>query len=506
MRSDQAMTPLTCITGATIVTLVDGSSPLSGTDLWIADGRIAALLPAGSPPPINGPVETISVSNALVLPGFVNAHSHSASAILRGTNPGLPVDLYCLEATSRGPPRTARQVRLCVLLQAVEMLKCGITSVVDHFRNGAVPSLEAIDEVFGAYTESGMRVALAPMFDDKLYIDSLPFARSQWPNAARAQWEGLSPPKAEDYFAVMEEAVSHWRGHDRFRLLLGIEAPPRGTVHELELAGDFIARHGIGLHTHLLESKTQAQLANAYGGSLVAYLDRFGLIGPTTSLAHFVWCNARDVEVSAERRVNVVHNPVSNLLFGSGLQPTARLLAAGINVTLGSDGAGGNHINLFEQAKFAMLLSRISEPDYQRWIGPVQALQMAARNGGALMAAVMGELDGMGVIRVGARADLMIIDMASQAYCPLGDIFSHLVMYETGAGVNTVIVGGRTVVRHGRCTWIDEAALLDEASQMARHSNSQQTTRASDQRTHVYPLLLDALRRSLDIDRFAHLD
>ena len=495
------MTSLLCITGATIVTLADDGPPLKHTDLWVADGRIAALLPAGSPQPVDGPVETIAVSNALVLPGFVNAHSHSASALLRGTNPGLPVDLYCLETALRSAPKTTGQIRICVLLQAVEMLKRGITTVVDHFRHGAVPSLEAIAEVFSAYSESGMRVALAPMFDDKPYVDSLPFARSRLPGAAQAQWLRVSSPRADDYFAVMEDAVAHWRSNDRFSLLLGIEAPPRGTVRQLELAGDFVARHGVGLHTHLLESKTQALLADAYGGSLVAYLDRFGLIGPKSSLAHFVWCNTRDVELSAERRVNIVHNPVSNLLFGSGLQPTARLIASGINVALGSDGAGGNHISLFEQAKFAMLLSRISEPDYERWIGPAQALQMAARNGGA----AIGEPGNIGVIRVGAHADLMIIDMSSQTYCPLGDIFTHLVMYENGTGVDTVMVGGRVVVRHGRCTWIDEAALLAEAREMAGSAIPRRLDQ-DDQRALVYPLILEALQRPLDIDRFAHLD
>src|SRR5438552_17173146 len=100
------MKPLLRITGAKIVTLDDDAPDLlDETDLWIADGRIAALLPTGSPPPAAGAVETLALSNALVLPGLVNAHTHSASALLRGTNPGLPVDLYCLEATARRTPR-----------------------------------------------------------------------------------------------------------------------------------------------------------------------------------------------------------------------------------------------------------------------------------------------------------------------------------------------------------------------------------------------------------------
>ena len=386
------MTSLLRITGAKVVTLEGEAGLIDDTDIWIAGGRIAALLPAGSPAPLPGPVETLAYSQALVMPGLVNAHTHSASALLRGTNPGLPVDLYCLEAAVRRTPKHMDEVRICVLLQAVEMQKRGITSVVDHFRHGGLPNIEAIAAAFSAYEQSGMRAALAPMFEDKLYIDALPMSRAQLPPPTRRLWETMRPPAADDYFRIMEDVVAEWGNRDRFQVLLGIEGAPRGTQRQFELAGEFAARHGIGIHSHMLEAKTQAMKADLdCNGSVVEYLDRFGLVGPKHSFAHFIWCNDRDIELSAERNVNIVHNPVSNLLFGSGLLPAARLMEAGVNVALGSDGAGGNQINLFEQAKYAMLLSRISQIDSSRWITPRQALQMATRNG----AAVLGDPDAM---------------------------------------------------------------------------------------------------------------
>src|SRR5205823_2577947 len=155
-----------------------------------------------------------------------------------------------------------------------------------------------------------------------------------------------------------------WHGRGRSRVLLGVDGPQRCTQSLLEMTGDFAAKHGLGLHTHLLEAKTQALMAPAEsGGSFVAYLDRFGLIGPKSSLAHFVWCSERDIELAAERGVTIVHNPVSNLLLGSGLQPTARLLEAGIPVALGSDSGSCTGLGLFEQAKLTLLLSRISQTD-----------------------------------------------------------------------------------------------------------------------------------------------
>jgi cytosine/adenosine deaminase-related metal-dependent hydrolase len=241
-----------------------------------------------------------------------------------------------------------------------------------------------------------------------------------------------------------------------------------------------------------------------YHGSFVAYLDHFGLIGPKSSLAHFVWCTDRDIELAAERRANVVNNPVSNLLLGSGLQPTARLLEAGINVGLGSDGGSGNAVSLLEQAKFSMLLSRISQPDCDRWITAAQALRMATVGG----AGVLGEPGTLGVIEVGARADIAIIDLDSRAYRPLGDMWNHLVMYESGSAVDTVIVGGKVVVKSGRCTSIDEEEVYAHANELAAQdgvANAQYLRECHAERRAFQPLILEALQRNTEIDRFAHL-
>jgi guanine deaminase len=474
-------------------------------DLFVADGRIAAIVPTGSPPPITGPYETYSFENALILPGLVNSHSHSSSALLRGTSPGAPLDLFVMEAMSRHSRRTLEQVRVSTLLHAIEMIKHGITGVVDHFRFGAVPSVAAISTAFQAYDDIGMRAAVAPMYEDKSYIDSLPIKQERLPPAVRERWRNMKPPSPESYFAVMEEIAASWRGRERLQPMLGVDGPQRCTPHLLEMAADFSARHGIGLHTHLLEAKTQALMAPAeFNGSFVAYLDHFGLIGPKSSLAHFVWCTDRDIEVAAERRVNVVNNPVSNLLLGSGLQPTWRLLEAGVTVGLGSDGCSGNAISILEQAKFSMLLSRISQPDCDRWITAPQALRMATAGGGA----VLGEPEVLGTIKVGAHADIAVYNMSDRMHCPLGDIWNHLVMYERGQAVDTVFVAGEMVVHKGRCTRLNEDDVYAAADAFATrdHSqNAQQLAQMHSERSVFQPLILEVLQQDTTIDRFARL-
>src|SRR5271168_3803602 len=185
---DRRMKPKLRITGARIAPLGSVDDVLDGMDLWIDDGRIAAIAPTGAAAPFDGPYKTYAFENALVLPGLVNSHSHSASALLRGTSPGAPLDLYVMEAMSRRTRRTMRQVRVSVLLHAIEMLKRGITGVIDHFRSGAVPSIEAVSTVLQAYDDIGMRAVVAPMFEDKRYIDSLPIDQNRLPPALQDRW------------------------------------------------------------------------------------------------------------------------------------------------------------------------------------------------------------------------------------------------------------------------------------------------------------------------------
>jgi cytosine/adenosine deaminase-related metal-dependent hydrolase len=493
------------ITGIKIATLDGSADILTGMDLWIADGRIAAILPAGSPPPAAGPVETLTFKNALVIPGLVNSHTHSYSSLGRGTVAGAPLDLFVMDAAARRAKRTMRHLQVGVMMQAVEMLKRGVTGVVDHFRYGAVPTVESIGAAFTGFTEAGMRAAVAPMFEDKIYLDSLPIDRTRLPKEVQARWAAMKPPSPADYFAMMEDVVAQWHGKGRMKVLLGVDGPQRCTRELLEQTGKFAARHSIGLHTHLLEAKTQALMAPAdCNGSFVSYLDRFGLIGPKSSLAHFVWCTDLDIELAAERGVNVVHNPVSNLTLGSGIQPAARLLEAGVNVALGSDGSSSTTANIFEAAKFASLLSRISQPDCDRWITAPQAMKMAATNG----AGVLDEKGSLGVIKPGAHADIAILDLDHPTFRPLGDIWNHLVLYDSGAAVDTVLVGGDVVVRQGRCTRVNEADLMAEADEFARYdeaANAEFFAVVKAERPAFQPLIVEALQRPAPVDRFAHL-
>ena len=279
-----------------------GATPGPLIDLWIAGADLAAIIPAGTAPVAAG-VQTLDAASCLAVPGLVNAHTHWYTALLADTVPGAPLDLFVLEAMARLAPRSPRMVYVSALVHGLLLLKRGVTGLVDHVRHGVLPSVEALGACVRAYRDLGLRATV------------------------RARWAGMRKPPPQTYFALMD-AVLHWRGHSgRLDVMLGADGPQRCSPRLLELTGRYAEQHALGLHTHLLGGKTQLMMAR--GSSWVQVLDRHGLVNPRSSLAHFVWCTPRDCALVADRGANVVHNPMSNLHLGSGLQPPRRLLDRG---------------------------------------------------------------------------------------------------------------------------------------------------------------------------------
>ncbi len=183
-------------------------------------------------------------------------------------------------------------------------------------------------------------------FKDRVYVESVPINARELRASVRARWAGMRKPPPQTYFALMD-AVLHWRGHScRLDVMLGADGPQRCSSRLLELTGRYAEQHALGLHTHLLGGKTQLMMAR--GSSWVQVLDRHGLVNPRSSLAHFVWCTPRDCALVADRGANVVHNPMSNLHLGSGLQPPRRLLDRGVNVALGTYSESGHDDSLLD--------------------------------------------------------------------------------------------------------------------------------------------------------------
>lgn len=420
-------------------------------DVTVAGGRIAAIEPAGTSAPPAG-VETIDGRGLLAMPGLVNAHTHSPENPLRGLADGLALEPWLAHLMGDCGGYDAEDHYWCAMATAVEGLRCGTTSILDHLWM-TPPTAEAIDGAMRAYRDVGVRAGVAPLLDDVDWY--LALAERHGIDVGHHSLLPLPPfLDAADLIAMTDAAMGRWHGaaDGRLRVIAG----PGGiqwASDELMTGLAGVARaHGTTLQIHLLETALQdAACRLRYGHSGVRALDELGVLGPDVSLAHSVWIDADDIGLIADRGAIVAHNPAANLRLRSGRAPIPALLAAGVDVAVGTDGAASSDD---QSTWLAMRLAALVHREPDQWVTAAQALTMATTSG----ARALGVAD-LGTLAVGQLADIALLDRASTGLAGAYELEPALVLSETGAGVRHVVVGGNVVLRDRRCTTIDEDAV-----------------------------------------------
>ena len=429
-------------------TLISVADSYVTTDVQVIDGKITAITPnleiIGTE--ING-------ENKLLLPGFFNAHTHSSEMWQRGVIPPLPLELWLAHLYDFTPLNT-EQVYLSALGTAVETLLSGGTSVVDHLVLIPGEELETIATAVRAYQEVGIRAFIAPLIQDESLSMGIPNGELQ------ANHEPYFRSSGET-LAIMETAVKQFHQPE---VGINILVAPTG----IQLCSDDLFTGCISLsnkydlcrHTHLLETKAQENLAKEkYGCTAVAHLQRLGFLNSCTTLAHCVWLKESDINILAQTQSTVVHNPLSNLRLGSGIAPIIKYIQAGVNVTFGCDGASSNDSqDLLEAIKIGSILHNLTEPDYQYWITPRQAVKMASL-GGAKGLNVEEEL---GSLTVGKKADLVLYDLNNLSLLPRTDPIGLLVLGRPVNVVNSAWVNGKQIISNGKITTINIDELRQE--------------------------------------------
>ncbi len=496
---------LTAIRGATVLPFDGSDRVIENGEVWFQDGEIRAVCDVGgfdAPPGAN--VTTVDAAGRIVMPGLINAHSHSYTALLKGTVDAVPLDLYMIRAIVGGSDRTPREVFVSAQVDCITLLKSGVTSVIDHYSERPQTTAEGLEAVAAGYREAGLRARIAPMFADLPYLDTVPIDAGVLPDDLRAFYEGMSPPDAGAYFATIDAALSTLdTGSGRIGLLLGVDGPQRCSDALIEMTADAKKRTGLGLHTHMLEAKTQAAMRQA-GEGFVGKLARLGIVDEKSSFAHFVWSADDDIAAAREAGLTVIHPAPSNMMLGSGVCPMLRLVETGIPVAFGSDGTNCSPAGLLETIRVAAYLSRLTEPDPDKWIDAPGMLALSMQGG----ARAMGEPGRIGTLAPGARADILVIDTRSHWHMPMGDPWRHVLFYEQGAGTEHVWVDGRQVVRDGEVLTIDEDTILAEATEIAARYAERLGGREDFIARHHAPfrdMLLDAHARDIGIERLIRL-
>ena len=430
-------------------------------DLRINGDRIISV--EDSSGEAGGAGEVIDGTGLLAIPGLVNAHSHSPENCLRGIGEGLKLEPWLLNMFGASGLFDAESHYLNAMAGAVEMLKLGVTSVVDHLWM-TPPSIDSVEGAMKAYEEVGIRASVAPLMNDCDFTGELAdhIGFDLGPALMSEQVRFLP---ADELLAMFDEAVSRWHGSadGRIRILAGPGGVQWCTDELLGGLAESAKAAGTGLHVHLLETSLQRQVCeHRYGGSSVKALQDLGVLWEGASLPHSVWIDADEIELIARSGATVVHNPAANLRLGSGRCPVGPLLEARASVALGTDGsASSDNQNSWEMIKLATLIHN----DGDRWVSGADALTMATRAGARVVRPDGGAVP-LGVLEEGAIADIALLDRSDDGLAGVQILEPGLALSESGRSVRHVVVGGRVVVRDGRCLTVDEkslnAALMEE--------------------------------------------
>ncbi|WP_414544948.1 amidohydrolase [Nostoc sp. CCY0012] len=428
--------------------LIADEDAYTTVNVQVADNQIVAIAPN-----LDVIGTAVDGTNKLLLPGFINAHTHSSEMWQRGIMSIFPLELWLAELYDFAP-LDLEKVYLSALGTAVETLLSGGTSVVDHLVLIPGQELATIATAVRAYKEVGIRAFIAPLIQDESLTAGIPSGES-------AQNHEPYFRSTADTLEIMEEAIKQFHRPDEGVNML---VAPTG----IQLCTDALFtgcielsdRYHICRHSHLLETKAQEKLAQEkYGCTAVEHLQRIGYLSDRTSLAHCVWLNDHDIAILAQTQSTVVHNPLSNLRLGSGIAPILKYRQAGVNVTFGCDGASSNDSqDLLEAIKIGSILHNITDLDYQHWITPRQSVEMASLGG----AKGLNVADQLGSLTVGKKADLVMYDLTNLSLLPRTDPIGLLVLGRPTNVVANVWMNGKQIVADGQVTTINVDQLRQE--------------------------------------------
>ena len=389
-------------------------------------------------PDANG-ADVIDAKGNLLIPGFYNAHCHAAMTLFRGYGEDLPLQRWLDEKILPAEDRlNYENVTVATKLATAEMLKGGIVSFSDMYMFQ--------DAVAETVLETGMKANLS-----RALVSFSPDA-----NIAN-----------DDRFAQAKLLVENYQNCDdeRIKVDFSLHAEYTNLPHYIAQVADYTRANNLRMHLHVSETQKEHNgcIARHQKTPTQLFYDLGALDTPTLA-AHCVWVSDEDIAILAEKGVSVVHNPVSNLKLGSGVMPLDKMLSAGVNVCLGTDGvASNNRLDILREMQTAAILHKgiLLDPTATT---AAQMPKLATRNG----AIAQGRHD-CGEIRIGSRADMVLIDRASIHNMPCFDDYAMLCYSAERSDVLMTMVDGRILYQNGTYTLIDEERLRYDANRVFAH-------------------------------------
>ena len=426
------------VSGDYVVSMNEAGSVYRNGAVAIDDGLILAIGPAADILAEYSATKTLDGKHRIVMPGLVNGHSHAAMTLLRGVADDLALMdwlnnyIFPAEVEFVDP----EFVRIGTELACWEMIRGGTTTFVDMYYYP--------DTIAEVVESCGMRALISATVIDQRSPDA---------------------ENADDSIEKGNGFIERWQGkNSRITPIFGPHA--NYTLNEEKLAATRAAatKYGVPISIHVSESPFEVQYSkDTYGTTSINMLESIGFFDGPTIAAHVVWPMPEEIPILVERKVGVIHNPTSNMKIASGIAPIAEMLAAGVRVGLGTDGAASNNdLDMWEEMRLASLLQKVDRMDPEA-MPATTVLTMATRGG----ATAIGLGDSIGSLEVGKKADLIQVAFDDVHHVPTYDVVSHLVWVTDEQDVASVVVDGKVLMREGDILTIDTERVSAEATALA---------------------------------------
>jgi 5-methylthioadenosine/S-adenosylhomocysteine deaminase len=422
------------ISGGTIVTMDGERRILEGGAIAVRGDSIVSVGPREQVEAAYSGAQTLRAEGKLVLPGFVNGHTHAAMTLFRGLHDDATLDewlrKYIFPAEAKNV--TEEFVRWGTRLGVAEMIRGGVTTYADmyYFEDAVAEETRA----------AGMRGVLGETLIDFPAPDNKTGAAA---------------------LAYAEKFLKRWQGDALIHAAVAPHSIYTCSEKTLKEAASLARKYQAPIVIHVAEMKKELDDSREkYGTTPVQYLNRIGVLGPDVVAAHCIYVDETDRKILAEQKAGCVHNPSSNMMLASGVAPVAEMRAAGVAVGLGTDGVAGsnNDLDLMEEMDLAAKLAKITRMD-PRALNARAVVEMATIDGAR---ALHLERE-IGSLEKGKKADLIVIGLDAPHAVPSYDVYAQLAYALKGGDVETVVIGGRVVMRGKKLLTVDEAEAMARA-------------------------------------------
>lgn len=421
------------VLNGTLVTMDKDHRIIQDAGIAVEHGRIVAVGSSADIVRTYSAPTRVDATGRIIIPGLINGHTHIPMTLFRGLADDLDLQewltKYIFPAEAKNV--TEEFVRAGTRLGLAEMIRGGTTTYCDmYYFEDAIADETAKAGVRGVLGET---VIDFPVADNKTNAEAM---------------------------AYVERFVKKWKGNELIVPAVAPHAPYTVSEEHLKAIRAFSDRTGAPIVTHISETKREVDDSlKAKGASPVDYLSRIGFLNDRVIAAHMVWPNPGEIQILKRDGVGVVHNPQSNMKLASGVAPVPTMMAEGLRVGLGTDGAASNNdLSMWEEMDTAAKLHKLISGD-PKVMSAEQAFELATI-GGARALHMEKEI---GSIEKGKLADIVLVNRDALNQIPLYNVYSDLVYATKASDVETVIINGRVVMRDRRLLTLDEAAIKEGA-------------------------------------------